>query len=58
MRAALASLNECAVPFLSHADVNLCWHYYTLGSVTISITTTGLKFLVIRFIRDPQIPKV
>ena len=29
MRAELANLNHCAVPFLSRADVNLCWYYTT-----------------------------
>ena len=27
MRPELASLNHCAVPFLSRATVNLCWYY-------------------------------
>ena len=27
MRAELASLNHCAVPFLSRAVVRLCWYY-------------------------------
>ena len=22
------NLNDCAVPFLSHAAVNLCWYFY------------------------------
>ena len=26
MRAEIANLNHCAVPFLSHAAVNLCWY--------------------------------
>ena len=26
MRAKLASLNQCTVPFLSRAEVNLCWY--------------------------------
>ena len=30
MRAALASLNACAAPFLSRAVVYLCWYYYTI----------------------------
>ena len=30
MRAELARLNHCAVPFLSRAAVNLCWYYYTI----------------------------
>ena len=29
MRAEVASLNHCAVPFLSRAAVNLSWHYST-----------------------------
>ena len=28
MRADLASLNHCAVPFLSRAGANLCWYHY------------------------------
>ena len=27
MRAKLANLNHCAVPFLSRAAANLCWYY-------------------------------
>ena len=27
MRAKLANLNDCAVPFLSRVAVNLCWYY-------------------------------
>ena len=30
MRAKLANLNHCAVPFLSRAVVSLCWCFYTL----------------------------
>ena len=30
MRAELANLNDCAVPFLSRAAANLCWYYYTV----------------------------
>ena len=30
MRAELANLDHCAVPFLSRATVNLCWYYYTI----------------------------
>ena len=26
MRAKLANINDCAVPFLSRADVNLSWY--------------------------------
>ena len=29
MRAELANLNNCAVPFLSRATANLRWYYYT-----------------------------
>ena len=29
MRAELANLNDCAVPFLSRAAVNLWWYHYT-----------------------------
>ena len=28
--AELDNLNDCAVPFLSRAAVNLCWYYVTL----------------------------
>ena len=28
MRAELVNLNNCAVPSLSRAGVNLCWYYY------------------------------
>ena len=31
MRAELANLDHCAVPFLSRAAVNLCWYFYTVG---------------------------
>ena len=31
MRAKLANLNHCAVPFLSRAAANLCWYYNTAG---------------------------
>ena len=30
MRTELANLNHIAVPFLSRADVNLCWYYITI----------------------------
>ena len=30
MRAELANLNHCAVPFLSCVAANLCWYYYTI----------------------------
>ena len=29
MRAKLANLNDCAVPFLSRVDANLSWYNYT-----------------------------
>ena len=29
MRAELDNINDCAVPFLSRAAVNLPWYYYT-----------------------------
>ena len=32
MRAELASLNPCAVPFLSHAVVNLSWYDITYNT--------------------------
>ena len=30
MRAELANLNDCAVPFLIRAAVNLCWYNHEL----------------------------
>ena len=30
MRAELANLNDCAVPLVSRAAVNLSWYYYTI----------------------------
>ena len=32
LRAKLANLNHCAVPFLSRAIANLCWYSYTVYS--------------------------
>ena len=29
MRAELANLNHCAVPFLTRASAFLCWYYFT-----------------------------
>ena len=37
MRAKLATLNHCAVPFLSHAVTNLCWYYYILNIRTSAL---------------------
>ena len=31
MRAELAILNQCAVPFLSRTAANLCWYYYKIS---------------------------
>ena len=28
LRATLANLNHCAVPFLRHATASMCWYYY------------------------------
>ena len=39
MRAELAGLNHCAVTFLSRADANLCWYYYTIKVDMICILT-------------------
>ena len=39
MRAKLANLNDCAVPFLSRAAANLCWYYYTCITVLVSQTS-------------------
>ena len=33
MRAKLANLNDCAVPFLSRASVNMCWYHSRYGCV-------------------------
>ena len=38
MRTKLANLNDCAVPFLIRAAVNLYWYYY---NTTISITVNN-----------------
>ena len=37
MRAKLATLNQCAVPFLSRAVANLCWYYYILNILTSAL---------------------
>ena len=37
MRVELANLNHCAVLFLSRADDNLCWCYYTQVSNAVDI---------------------
>ena len=37
MRAELTNLNNCAVPILSRAAVNLCWYYY-VSHIYISST--------------------
>ena len=65
MRAKLANLNHCAVPFLRCAAANLCWYYYyviymsfyiisTLGSEKISnlnikTTSIGAKSFMLIF---------
>ena len=41
MRAELANLNHCAVPFLSRAAVNLCWYYimtYQVSNLEVRVT--------------------
>ena len=43
MRAELAGLNHCAVPFLSRAAANLCWYYYTLHLNVIRMSTDGTE---------------
>ena len=35
MRSKLVNLNHCAVPYLSHATVNLCGHYTTLCNIKL-----------------------
>ena len=43
MRATLANLNHCAVPFLSRDTVNLCWYHYTYMNTALhGHFTTGL----------------
>ena len=32
MHTELASLNHCAVPFLSRAAAYLCWYFYSVNS--------------------------
>ena len=44
MRAELANLNHCAVPFLSRAVVNLCWY----GVTYILYSSTFLVLDVIK----------
>ena len=45
MRAELATLNDCAVPFLSRAAVNLCWYYTSvhIGVVVSKEETFGSR---------------
>ena len=49
MRAELANLNYCAVPFLSRATVNLYWCYltYELYYAYSQTVTTILHYLTI-----------
>ena len=50
MRAKLASLNHCAVPFLSRAAANFCWYYYTMQYNSLYIvpyTIHSLQYSVI-----------
>ena len=63
MRAELPNLDDCAVPFLSRAAVNLCWYYYTFYIILLTKTTAarnrvalsyrsvrGLYFLAVVFV--------
>ena len=43
MRAKLATLNDCTVPFLSRADANLRWYYIILEYSNLGI----LRYVVI-----------
>ena len=45
MRAILANLNHCAVPYLSRAAVNLCWYDY------IHRTYINLLLYILRIIK-------
>ena len=52
MRAELANINDCAVPFLSRAAVNFCWYDYTttravpVNSVQIVYTVQCTVYIV------------
>ena len=46
MHAELASLNHCAVPYLSRAGVNFYWYYYSHNGVLsyqLKLTATPIK---------------
>ena len=44
MRAKLANLNHCAVPFLSCAAVNLSWYYYTYACKNYALALVWCAF--------------
>ena len=49
MRAELANLNHCAVPFLRSAAANLCWYY---SIVLTTINTMIYFFSVVKTAND------
>ena len=50
MRAELASLNHCAVPFLSRTAVNLSWYYSTAKVASQKVIFYALSFNIILLI--------
>ena len=42
MRADLAVLNNCAVPFLSRAAVNICWYYILMKQKSLLFVVTKI----------------
>ena len=47
MRAKLANLNHCAVPFLSRAGVNSCWYYYTSNFIYSMLLYFKYKIVIV-----------
>ena len=54
MRAELANLNHCAVPFLSRAAVNLCWYYITYSFIVIKTETYTLGSVLAGSVRQKK----
>ena len=53
MRAKLANLNDCAVPFLSSAADNLCWYYYTTaGTAYVKSIIRYISISILHSIRQ------
>ena len=50
MRAELASLNHCAVPFLSRTAVNLSWYYSTAKVGSQKVIFYAISFNIILLI--------